>query len=198
MTEKSPEMPLPQHIRVRCAEGHPLIFERPDSQPKAARNAMMLLTGFGWTVWIYLWRPALTLLVWFFGVDVAHYQWISLSGWQGLTDFALHTMPYGLALCATLLLWASVNYVRFRGVDRRKERPLATIEADAEWTGVELAALAKGRQSKNLVCQHDDEGHLIGIVGQIQFDQPSCPPGASNANDASAPVLEYSPAHPMV
>lgn len=167
-------MPLPQHIRVRCSEGHPLIFERPDSQPKAARSAMMLLTGFGWTVWLYLWRPGLTLLVWIFGVDVAHHQWIGLAGWQGLADFALHTMPYGVALCALLLLWASVNYVRFRGVDRRKERPQATIEADAAWTGVEPAVLAKGRLSKSLVCQHDNEGHLIGVIGRDQFDPSPC------------------------
>lgn len=172
IAEETPDMPLPQHIRVRCAEEHPLIFERPESQPKAARNAMMLLTGFGWTIWLYLWRPVLTLLVWVFGVDVAHYQWVGLAGWRGLSDFALHTMPYGLALCAMLLLWASVNYVRFRGVDRRKERPLATLEADAAWTCVEPALLARGRQSKNLVCQHDGEGHLTGMLDRPEGAQP--------------------------
>ena len=182
-------MPLPQHIRVRCAEDHPLIFERPESQPKAARNAMVLLTGFGWTIWLYLWRPVLTLLVWLFGFDVAHYQWISLSGWRGLFDFALHTMPYGLALCAALLLWASANYVRFRGVDRRKERPLATLEADAAWTGVEPVLLARGRQSKNLVCRHDGEGHLTGIVDRLEERPPIRPVEEGRACQVSPAAL---------
>lgn len=157
-------MLLPPHIRVRCADQHPLIFERPGSQPKAARGAMVLMTGVGWTIWLYLWRPVLTMVLWLSGAEIAQYQWIGLAGWSGLLDFAAHTMPYGLALCATLLIWASVNYIRFRGSDRRKARPPATVEADAEWTRMPPAALAESRRLKNLVCCHDDEGHLVSVI----------------------------------
>jgi len=157
-------MLLPPHIRVCCADQHPLIFERPGSQPKAARGAMMLMTGVGWTIWLYLWHPVLTLVLWLSGAEIAQYQWIGLAGWSGLLDFAAHTMPYGLALCATLLIWASVNYIRFRGSDRRKARPPATVEADAEWTRMQPAALAESRRLKNLVCCHDDEGHPVSVI----------------------------------
>ena len=125
---------------------------------------MMLMTGVGWTIWLYLWRPVLTLVLWLSGAEIAQYQWIGLAGWSGLLDFAAHTMPYGLALCATLLIWASVNYIRFRGSDRRKARPPATVEADAEWTRMQPAALAESRRLKNLVCCHDDEGHPVSVI----------------------------------
>lgn len=124
---------------------------------------MVLMTGMGWTVWLYLWRPLLTLVLWLFGADLAHYQWISLHGWEGLLDFIFHTMPYGWALCATLLIWASINYLRFHGMERRKARPLATVETDAKWTLTSPETLANGRRLKTLVCHHDDDGHLIDV-----------------------------------
>ena len=159
-------MPLPDHIRVRYADGHPLIFERPESQPKSARRAMMVLTGIGWTIWIYLWRPLLTLIGWLLGVNLMQYQWVELSGWKGLVDFSIHTVPYGIALCAGLLTWATANLIRFRGSDRREPRPLATAEADAQWTRTSADTLREGRNLKRLVCLHDKEGHLLGLQAE--------------------------------
>ena len=166
-------MSLPTHIRIRCAAEHPLIFERPASQPKAARGAMMLATGIGWTVWVYLWRPALTLLPWLFGAHIVQHQWIELAGWTGLIDFAIHTVPYGWALCAILLIWASVNLIRFRGNERRKPRPEATPEADAQWTRMNAASLIEGRRLKRLVCSHDAEGHLLAVLNKSSYTFPT-------------------------
>ena len=158
------QMTFPKHIRVRCADGHPLIFRRPEAQPKAARRTMLLITGIGWTVWLYLWRPLLTLALWYFGGEVAEHQWIELAGWSGLLESALHVMPYGGALCAVLLTWALINYLRFHGKERRKARPLSSVEADATWTRVSPEVLAKGRQTKNLTCRYDEEGFLIAVA----------------------------------
>ena len=159
-----------RNIHVRCAGEHPLIFERPAMQGPAARRAMFLFTGIGWTVWAYLWRPLLTLLVWGFGVEVAGHQWIELDGLAGLHDFTFHVMPYGWVLCAALLAWASANYWRFHGSERRKMRPLSSLEADSEWARVPLDALAEARLRRNLVCYHDEEGHLTGVVPAIGED----------------------------
>ncbi|WP_305074719.1 poly-beta-1,6-N-acetyl-D-glucosamine biosynthesis protein PgaD [Propionivibrio sp.] len=156
-------MSLPPHIRIRCADGHPLIFRRPEGQPKTARNAMLLATGIGWSVWLYLWRPLLTLFLWYWGGEIAENQWIELAGLNGLVDFAYHVMPFGIALCALLLAWALTNYLRFRGRERRKARPLSSTDADARWTRISPAALENGRKVKNLVCWHDDDGILLGF-----------------------------------
>jgi poly-beta-1,6-N-acetyl-D-glucosamine biosynthesis protein PgaD len=168
-------MTLPTHIRVRCADEHPLIFERPGSQPKVARRAMVVATGIGWTIWIYLWRPALSVLLWLLGVNVMQHQWIELAGWTGLVEFSTHTLPYGMALCATLLIWASVNLIRFGGNERRKARPLANAEADAQWTRMSSTSLAESRSLQTLVCCHDDEGHLIRVLSGAEDDAFSVP-----------------------
>ena len=157
-------MSLPAHIRVCCANGHPLIFERPYSQHKSVRRAMMLVTGIGWAAWLSLWRPALTILPWLFGIDSMHHHWAELPGWDDFLHFELHTAPYGRALCVVLLIWALFNYLRFRGNDRRKERPLATPEDDARWTRTSAKVLSESRSSQSLVCFHDEEGHLIDVV----------------------------------
>jgi biofilm PGA synthesis protein PgaD len=155
--------PLSPHIRVRCAEQHPLIIERPEKQLTAKRRAMVVLTGIGWTVWIYLWRPLLTLMLWLCGGEIAGRQWIELRGWEGMADFVLNVMPYGWGLCAALFVWALVNYVRFRGNERRRARPLASAEDDAAHARVGAGAIATARRVRNLVCRHDDDGHLTAI-----------------------------------
>ena len=156
-------MSLPPHIRVRCADEHPLIFERPNAQSTAVRGAMMAVTWIGWAVWVSLWRPALTLLPWLFGADIARREWVEFAGWTDLVNFVLHTAPYGQALCAILLIWAFSSYLRFRGSDRRKSRPLSTAETDAKHTRMTAEALSRSRQSTNLVCYHDEEGHLTDV-----------------------------------
>ncbi len=166
MSPRKDNRPM-RNIHVRCADGHPLIFERPARQARAARGAMVLVTGVGWTIWAYLWRPLLTLAVWGLGTEVATHQWIELDGLAGLADFAVNVMPYGWALCLSLLAWAAANYARFRGSERRRMRPLASVEDDAKWARVPVDALAEARLRKNLLCHHDDEGHLIGVVCAI-------------------------------
>ena len=156
-------MSLPPHIRVRCADEHPLIFERPNAQSPAVRGAMMAVTWIGWAVWVSLWRPALTFLPWLFGVDIARREWVEFAGWTDLAHFILHTAPYGQALCAILLIWAFSSYLRFRGSDRRKSRPLSTAETDAKHTRMTAEALSKSRQLTTLVCYHDEEGHLTDV-----------------------------------
>ena len=156
-------MSLPPHIRVRCADEHPLIFERPNAQSAAVRGAMMAVTWMGWAVWVSLWRPALTLLPWLFGADIARREWVEFAGWTDLAHFILHTAPYGQALCAILLIWAFSSYLRFRGSDRRKSRPLSTAETDAKHTRMTAEALSKSRQLTTLVCYHDEEGHLTDV-----------------------------------
>ena len=156
-------MSLPPHIRVRCADEHPLIFERPNAQSAAVRGAMMAVTWMGWAVWVSLWRPALTFLPWLFGVDIARREWVEFAGWTDLAHFILHTAPYGQALCAILLIWAFSSYLRFRGSDRRKSRPLSTAETDAKHTRMTAEALSKSRQLTTLVCYHDEEGHLTDV-----------------------------------
>ena len=156
-------MSLPPHIRVRCADEHPLIFERPNAQSAAVRGAMMAVTWMGWAVWVSLWRPALTFLPWLFGVDIARREWVEFAGWTDLVNFVLHTAPYGQALCAILLIWAFSSYLRFRGSDRRKSRPLSTAETDAKHTRMTAEALSKSRQLTTLVCYHDEEGHLTDV-----------------------------------
>lgn len=172
-------MSLPNHIRVRCADEHPLIFRRPEAQPKVARRFMLVATGLGWSVWLYLWRPLVTLFLWYWGAEIAERQWIELAGWNGLIGFAAHVVPYGLALCAILLVWALVNYLRFRGRERRKARPLSSVEADAEWTRVTPAALAEGRRAKNLVCWYDDDGVLAGVAPRSAESRCQSFPAAS-------------------
>ena len=184
-------MSLPSHIRVRCADDHPLIFERPESQPKSARRAMMLLTGIGWSVWIYLWRPLLTLVAWMLGANLMQNQWVELAGWTGLIDFSIDTMPYGIALCAGLLIWATVNLLRFRGSERRKPKPLATAEDDARWTRASADDLRDGRRLKRVVCRHDDEGHLLGLLVDAEVGVPDATVEAQALIDLSRrPLLE--------
>lgn len=156
-------MALPSHIRVRCFEGHPLIYELLAARSRLVRFATMASTGIGWGFWLYLWLPILALIHEPSGVQTADFQWIAWSGWIGLIEFIFHAAPYAWIPSAVLLIWAIANYLRFRGKERRKARISSSAEADSRWTQTTVPTLRAGRTMKNLVCRHDDHGWLLGV-----------------------------------
>jgi biofilm PGA synthesis protein PgaD len=63
-------------------------------------------------------------------------------------------------LGASLLLWAYYNYFRFRGIERRKERPRVTIDELSEHYRIAAEELERWRRSRRLVIHHSADGRV--------------------------------------
>lgn len=88
-----------------------------------------------------------------------------------------------------LLVWASVNYFRFHGKERRKARPAPSVESDAEWTKMTPAALAAGRGMKDLVCIHDEHGILIRLEPRFSEERAATATPARRHPASTSPAL---------
>lgn len=147
-------------IHVRTSAGRPLIIEQPRRQPPIPRFLFGSTTLAIWSAWVYLWNPLVNLLFWLLGFEFAYDQLYLEGGLSGLKEKAGY---YLLALTFTagsLMLWATINFLRFRGIERRKPRAQADIPLIAESFGRSHEEISFWKNSRSMVAHFDEHGHL--------------------------------------
>lgn len=142
---------------------NPLIIDRPDLQAWQQKAVFGALTAVFWMIWVLLWLPLVTLVAWvFFGYQF-QFHMLQLAGYEGFLN--LLTI-YGLVILTMgggLILWAKINHLRFRGVDRRKQFPSPGVEDLAALHQVSTTSLAQWRNYKVMTVYHDQHGAIIGV-----------------------------------
>lgn len=135
-----------------------LIIDRPDKQTFYQKVGHGSLTLLFWILWGYLWLPVITLILWYFGVDFFYDRLI-----QEDTTW-LHTMDWYLAVIVTImgvfLLWASINWLRFRGSDRRKPRQHVSLSEMAHKYKVPEKNLESWRHQKRVEVHFDKDAKI--------------------------------------
>jgi len=102
------------------------IIDTPDLQSLRLRYTSTLLTLIFWVIWFYLWIPIITLVGWWFQVQVFEHTMITMGGFQSFLDELPAFASYILILVLSLALWSAYNYFRFKGLERRKPLSPAT------------------------------------------------------------------------
>jgi len=154
---------LPAHIRVRCTPGEPLIYERSTLLGLRERLLYGAINVAGWLFWLHLWRIVWTALAWGAGSWWLERHWSEPDALQGLEHFLRTGLPAAVVLCAALLLWALMNWWRFRGADRRQAVAHPSAEQDALHCAMQAADLRRAHGQQRLVAHHDDNGKLVGL-----------------------------------
>ncbi|HEY5647071.1 MAG TPA: poly-beta-1,6-N-acetyl-D-glucosamine biosynthesis protein PgaD [Pseudomonadales bacterium] len=98
----------------------PLIIERPDLQTAVQRYGYVSLTLFCWFLWLYLFVPLVSLGAWAFGGALVYERLLSNLDNPLLLARLGHYLTFIAAFSAAYLGWAVYNYLRWRGVERRK------------------------------------------------------------------------------
>lgn len=130
-------------------------------EPKYVRNksAGYGLFFLGWLVWIWLFLPLLTLLLWWYeGYSIYHYLIIGTGpdGSISLLHIALAIVIF--ILC--LLVWASYNWIRFHNKERRHAPIPVTAEHLAQSFDLQVADIETLKQAKNVTLHYDEDGVL--------------------------------------
>lgn len=152
---------------------HPtsLIIDRPDLQSWQQRLMSRTLTLVFWGLWFYLWLPVVTLAGWWLGIERFRFHMIALEGYVGFIDIVEIYLLIILALSAALIGWAKYNHIRFRGVERRRERAAVSIEAIAKQAGTSAHAVGDWRQARIAIVHHDDHGGIASVSIELD-DRP--------------------------
>lgn len=150
------------------------LIARPDLQSPRQRTLYGMLTLAFWAFWLYLWLPVLALLAWALGLQQAYKYMVVLEGYhQVIQLLGIYSLVI-LLLGGALVVWASYNILRFRGVERRSAARPVTVEEIGRAFAHDPAALARWQSSQRLYIRHDDRGAIT--------DVEILPPAASNAD----------------
>lgn len=143
--------------------GNPLIIERPEWQSVRQKTIYGSITLGFWAIWCYLCSPLLSAFAWLFGLEITYQHMIHLGGYDGFLKLTAYYLLVIILMGGSLLLWAFYNYRRFRGLDRRRARPVADVDALSLSFKVDPSRLAKWQKLKQLTIYHDAHGRIIGV-----------------------------------
>ncbi|WP_283148067.1 poly-beta-1,6-N-acetyl-D-glucosamine biosynthesis protein PgaD [Silvimonas soli] len=145
-----------------------LIIERPDWQTRRQRVVYGSLTAMGWALWGFLWLPLLTAVGWLGEAFFAWHHMVQLDGFSAFRHLAASYSGALVVLGGIFVGWASYNYLRFRGYDRRRPRPTVTDHDLADAYHVPESDVARWHASRRLVVWHDEQGQVV----RVQTDPP--------------------------
>ncbi|WAC64347.1 poly-beta-1,6-N-acetyl-D-glucosamine biosynthesis protein PgaD [Pseudoxanthomonas sp. SL93] len=110
------------------------LIRKPMKQPRLQRAAWGFVTLGFWMVYVYLWTPLVTLLLWLLGIRTAFFELYVRE--HAIEPFLLFSLPLLALACALLLIsWAEYNRLRFSRADRRSQPRSATLPDVAEALG---------------------------------------------------------------
>jgi hypothetical protein len=169
----------PAHIKVRCREGRPLIYESSWRIKTKDRAIYYTLNAIGWVIWTYLWKGLLTAVFWTLAGWWAQHKWEEAQGLQGLQNFVQDSMPLGLGLVLALWGWGVLRYYLF-------PRPLRLRLPRQEPN--DAAGLRSGETlgAKVLRCHHNGQGALVEAEPLV-VTQPS---PQAHARTAPSPLSQ--------
>lgn len=174
----------------------PLIIERPELQTRAQRFGSASVTLLCWFLWLYLFLPLLSFVAWVLGATLVYQlmlQNLELAELLQLLSF------YGrgiLMLSGAYLLWAVVSYLRFRGIERRRVPPPASLELLAASHHLSTLALRRLRAARRMVVSAEELQRMFPPAGapavEAAAESEALPPavapapGAARQTDAAA------------
>ena len=143
---------------------NPLIIDKPHLQSNYVRYGWGMVTFMFWTVYMYLWMPLITLFAWWIGVKLFNKHFIELQGASGLLEKLNLYAFIILLISATLIMWAYVEQVRFKGKHRRQTRSAVTVQQVAAHHQMNAHELASLMKKKLLEVHFSKQGEITKII----------------------------------
>lgn len=132
------------------------VISRPQAQPLVARTLWGLVTAAFWALYLYLWLPLVTLLLWLLGIRVAVLELYLRE--HRLEPFLLLSLPLLAVIAACVLTgWAELNRWRFAGRDKRSPTPPVRLEQIAAALGASMPLAQALQQGKVMTLEMTDE-----------------------------------------
>ena len=155
----------------------PLIIDRPDLQAWQQKAMFGAITAAFWLAWVVLWLPLITLLGWLFFGQRFQLQMIDMDGYKAFVNLlSIYCVVVGV-MGGALILWATYNHLRFRGIDRRREVDAPTATAMGELINHPGDAIHTWRNYAIVTVHHDAQGGIQNVVPTLlQTTSPLAPP----------------------
>ncbi len=131
------------------------------------RTGGYTLMALGWLAWMWLFMPIIALGLWWFESNlILDHVLRDKAPYHGLTLLELALLITVAFSC--LLLWASYNWIRFNGADRRSAPKPIELQQIAQSFELEQQALLDMVQAKHLTLYYDQDGKIEHYAIQEQ------------------------------
>lgn len=159
-------MSTTQERRTSAAKYDSRLIQKRRAQPRLRRTAWGFVTAVFWGMYVYLWMPVITFLLWVLGIRNAYFELYLRE--HRVEPFLLIALPT-LALCAAVLLiaWAEYNRWRFSGKDRRGVPPSAKLDEIARALGADIEIGAALNASRVVVLNMDAQAIPRSVRGVL-------------------------------
>jgi biofilm PGA synthesis protein PgaD len=108
------------------------IVAHPERQTLAQRITSGSIASVAWGLWLFLWLPALSALLWMLGVHITYKSIVRAPNQSSLLIVLLLVFTCNMIVSS----WASYNYIRFVGKTRRRSSGVVSHEAVGNFFGV--------------------------------------------------------------
>lgn len=144
------------------------LIRKPYAQAPLKRVVWGFITAGFWGLYIYMWLPLVTLLLWLMGVRTAFFEIYART--HHVDSFLVFAIPVIATTCAFVLItWAEYNRFRFSSLDRRTPQQDVTSVEVAEKLGA-TAELAEMLGQAKVTTLHMSER------AEPESIQPMLPP----------------------
>lgn len=140
----------------------PEYIDRPDLQRNAQRGVFGAISLLFWLVWIYLLIPLLSVFAWLFGY-YRFDQYILNDLQPDLINQLWFLAVLVLIMNVVLLLWASYNWWRFSGNDRRQHVQRVSKAQISHFYELSEEAYSLAQRQQISTFFYDDVGKITNI-----------------------------------
>ncbi|WP_410209997.1 poly-beta-1,6-N-acetyl-D-glucosamine biosynthesis protein PgaD [Aquirhabdus sp.] len=148
----------------------PQFIDRPELQSQGQRTTSAVLAMIGWTCWLYLFLPLLTIGGWL--VSYRRVDQYIVQNQNGFYEQVNLLVPLVVIMGSLLLLWATYNWMRFRGESRRVASRNATSQEIAIHFAIPTRVVSQAQHCRVNVFHFDEAGGVVDIVGDVPVVQP--------------------------
>jgi biofilm PGA synthesis protein PgaD len=138
----------------------PCIISHPERQSGAQHTMFSALTLSVWVLWLYLWLPLITTILWMVGI-----RWAYIQVFRGSRGVSLWVIVWIMTATAVILgSWSSYNHFRFaKKAQRRQVQALAKSSIGKSFN-ISSATLSVLLRERRLNLYFDDAEQLIRVV----------------------------------
>jgi biofilm PGA synthesis protein PgaD len=137
----------------------PLIISHPERQSDTQHALFGALTVSIWALWIYLWLPLITGILWIVGI-----RWAYIQVFKGGRGISLWVIVWILgAVIIAVAYWSSYNNIRYAGRTQRRHAKAVSKTMMGQKFGVAGDALYTLMHERRLNLYFNDREELIRV-----------------------------------
>lgn len=139
------------------------VIDNPEKQTPHQRRMFGVLTGVAWAVYMYLWLPLVTALVWYLGVKSAYIELYLRD--HRIDSFLVLAIPLIVLVVSVIFLgWAEYNRMRFqRREDRRGLTDNVSLDDMALGIGATPALARQLQLARNSVVSMSEKAIPVSL-----------------------------------